>query len=101
ATGARVQAGGGVRTRAHVARLLEGGVARVVVGSVAIRDPATFLDWLGEWGGGRFCLALDLRCDDAGRWRPATDAWQCDSDCDVAGLLDRLVAACPGASVLC
>lgn len=101
ATGVRVQAGGGVRTRAHVARLLESGVERVVVGSVAIRDPALFVEWLAEWGTRRFCLALDLRCDAAGRWRPATDAWQRDSDGDFAGLLERLVAADPGAPVLC
>lgn len=101
ATGVRVQAGGGVRTRAHVARLLESGVERVVVGSVAIRDPAVFLEWLGECGCQRFCLALDLKCDVSGRWRPATDAWQRDSDGDFAGLLDRLVAADPVASVLC
>lgn len=93
AADARVQAGGGVRTRADVERLLAAGVARVVVGSVAVRAPSTFLEWLGAFGGERLCFALDLRRDAAGRWRPAVDAWQGDSDADFAALLDRYAAA--------
>ena len=38
-TGLRVQAGGGVRRVADVHRLMDAGVERVVVGSVAIRHP--------------------------------------------------------------
>jgi len=41
--GARVQAGGGVRTRDDVQRLLDAGVGRAVVGSVAVRAPDTFV----------------------------------------------------------
>ena len=92
AAGARVQAGGGVRTREDVERLLASGVARVVVGSVAVRSPETFVAWLSEFGAERLCLALDLRCDD-GRWRPALDAWQSESEADVGALLDRFAAA--------
>ncbi len=39
----RVQAGGGVRTVAHIDALLAAGVSRVVVGTAILRDPA-FLD---------------------------------------------------------
>lgn len=38
--GARVQAGGGVRDEAAVEELLEAGVARVVLGTAAMHDPA-------------------------------------------------------------
>ncbi len=86
--GMQVQAGGGVRTRADVETLLAAGVARVVVGSVAVRTPALFIDWLGHYGAERLCLALDLRRD-GDRWRPAIDAWQGHSDVDFASLLDR------------
>jgi phosphoribosylformimino-5-aminoimidazole carboxamide ribotide isomerase len=88
-SGLRVQAGGGVRTREDVAGLLDAGVTRVVVGSVAIRAPDTFAAWLDEFGAERLCLALDLRGGDDGRWRPATDAWQASSDVDHAQLLQR------------
>lgn len=88
ANGARVQAGGGVRRRDDVERLLEAGVARVVVGSVAVRAPRTFADWLAEFGADRLCLALDLRRDRDGGWRPAVDAWRDDAEADFAALLD-------------
>jgi len=87
--GARVQAGGGVRTRDGVQRLLDAGAARAVVGSVAVRAPDTFAEWLTEFGGERLCLALDLRRDGEGGWRPALDAWQTAGDADFAALLDR------------
>jgi phosphoribosylformimino-5-aminoimidazole carboxamide ribotide isomerase len=85
----KLQAGGGVRTAADVESLRASGVARVVVGSVAVRAPDTFVDWLRAFGADALCLALDLRRADDGRWRPALDAWQADSDADVAALLDR------------
>ena len=87
--GARAQAGGGVRTRDDVQRLLDAGIGRAVVGSVALRAPDTFAQWLHEFGGDRLCLALDLRRDDEGGWRPALDAWQTSGDADFAAVLDR------------
>lgn len=92
ADGPPVQAGGGVRTRADVERLFAAGVARVVVGSVAVRAPETFAAWLAEFGADRFCLALDLRRD-GDAWRPAVDAWRDDGDADFAALLDRCATA--------
>ncbi len=93
ATGMHVQAGGGVRSREDIERLLGVGVARVVIGSVAVRAPATFEAWLTAFGPERLCLALDLRLGDDGRWRPAIDAWQTASDTDYATLLGRFAAA--------
>jgi phosphoribosylformimino-5-aminoimidazole carboxamide ribotide isomerase len=90
-TGARVQAGGGVRSRADFDLLLANGVSRVVVGSVAIRAPETFCAWLREYGAERICLALDLRSGGDGHWLPALDAWQSESDRDFAPLLDVFV----------
>lgn len=93
ATGARVQAGGGVRTRAHVEQLLACGVARVVVGSVAARTPDAFAAWIDAFGADRLCLALDVRRDTDGVLRVAVDAWQGEVDTDCAALLDRHAAA--------
>ena len=89
----RVQAGGGVRDEHDVAALLECGVARVVVGSVAVREPATFAAWLARFGADRLCLALDLREGADGRWRPAVDAWQSASEADPDSLLQRFADA--------
>ena len=59
--GLRVQAGGGVRQRDDVTRLLDTGVERVVLGSIAIRNPAQVTEWLQQFGSERLTLALDTR----------------------------------------
>jgi phosphoribosylformimino-5-aminoimidazole carboxamide ribotide isomerase len=88
-----VQAGGGVRTRDDVQCLLDAGVARVVVGSVAVHAPDEFAGWLREFGAERLCLAMDLRFGGDGRWHPAVDAWQTTGDGDYAILLQRFADA--------
>ena len=38
-TGARIQLGGGIRTMAHIETWLSAGVARVILGTAALRSP--------------------------------------------------------------
>jgi phosphoribosylformimino-5-aminoimidazole carboxamide ribotide isomerase len=57
----RVQAGGGVRGEDDLARLFDAGVARVVVGSLAVRAPDTVAQWIGRHGAERIVVALDTR----------------------------------------
>lgn len=59
--GIDVQAGGGVRDEADLRRLFDVGVRRVVLGSVAIRDPEQVAGWLASFGSDRLTLALDTR----------------------------------------
>lgn len=72
--GIAVQAGGGVRDEAAVRRLFDAGVARVVVGSVAIRDAARVAGWLDAFGPERITIALDTRLVD-GRWVLPSAGW--------------------------
>ncbi|MGD2131304.1 MAG: 1-(5-phosphoribosyl)-5-[(5-phosphoribosylamino)methylideneamino]imidazole-4-carboxamide isomerase [Maricaulaceae bacterium] len=58
-----VQAAGGVRTLEHVRGLLKAGVARVVIGSLAVTEPATVARWLEDLGEDRIALALDVRVE--------------------------------------
>jgi phosphoribosylformimino-5-aminoimidazole carboxamide ribotide isomerase len=60
AAGVPVQLGGGARSHAAVAACLDAGVARVVVGSLAIREPAAFAALVREFPG-RIVLGLDAR----------------------------------------
>ncbi|MBS0366646.1 MAG: 1-(5-phosphoribosyl)-5-[(5-phosphoribosylamino)methylideneamino] imidazole-4-carboxamide isomerase [Proteobacteria bacterium] len=71
----RIQAGGGVRTRADVQALLNAGCARVIVGSLAADDPQQVRGWLTHFGPGRLCLAFDVRLDDLGVPRVRTHGW--------------------------
>jgi phosphoribosylformimino-5-aminoimidazole carboxamide ribotide isomerase len=72
--GMQVQAGGGVREEADLRRLFDAGVTRVVLGSVAIRDPQRVAGWLRDYGAERLTLALDTRRID-GRWSLPSAGW--------------------------
>lgn len=74
ADGMQIQAGGGVREEADLQRLFEAGVGRVVLGSVAIRDPELVAGWLAKYGAERLTIALDTRRID-GRWALPSAGW--------------------------
>ncbi|MET4680630.1 1-(5-phosphoribosyl)-5-[(5-phosphoribosylamino)methylideneamino]imidazole-4-carboxamide isomerase [Stenotrophomonas rhizophila] len=74
-TGLQVQTGGGVRSRDDVARILDAGATRVVVGSVSVREPDTVIGWLGEFGPERLTIALDARQAEDGRWLLPVHGW--------------------------
>ncbi len=57
----RVQVGGGLRDLAAVEAQLAAGAERVVIGSLAVREPATVTTWLQQLGPERIVLALDVR----------------------------------------
>jgi len=78
-TALKVQTGGGIRTRDDVARVLDAGAARVVIGSLAVREPETVADWIGQFGAQRITVALDTRYID-GAWRLPLHGWTQVSD---------------------
>jgi phosphoribosylformimino-5-aminoimidazole carboxamide ribotide isomerase len=88
-----VQFGGGLRSEAHVAEVLGWGVARVVVGTRAVKDPDGFRR-LCERHPGKVALGLDARDG-----RVATEGWLAVSE--VAALdLARQCAAWPLAAIV-
>lgn len=62
-TALRLQVGGGYRERAELARMFDAGIARIVIGSLAVKQPETVLDWMDEFGGDRIVLSLDVRVE--------------------------------------
>ena len=70
----KVQAGGGVRRRTDLQRLFDAGISRVVLGSIAIRDPEQTSGWLNEFGTERITLALDTRMIN-GHWTLPSAGW--------------------------
>lgn len=71
----RVQTGGGVRDEAAIEAMLEAGASRVVIGSLAVREPERVADWLRRFGEERITIALDTRRDDAGTWQLPIHGW--------------------------
>lgn len=89
ATTATVQVGGGIREAAHVGQLFEAGASRVVIGSLAIKQPELVAEWLETFGGKRIVLAFDVRVDEGGVARVSTDAWQQTSDAELVATIRR------------
>lgn len=65
-SGLAVQVGGGVRSLDTALGLLAAGARRVVIGSMAVRDPALACQWLASTGPDRLVLGLDVRLGPAG-----------------------------------
>ncbi len=82
------QAGGGIRSEREVEQLLESGVSRVVVGSLAVKDPATVKQWVSRYGAEHIVLALDINIDAAGNKFIATHGWQENSGVSLEAILD-------------
>jgi len=92
-SGLDIQLGGGIRDRASIADWLLNGVARCVIGSMAITDVSLVSDWLREFGPDALVLALDVRLRDDETPILTTHGWSRDSDFSLWDCLDRYAAA--------
>jgi phosphoribosylformimino-5-aminoimidazole carboxamide ribotide isomerase len=86
-----IQSGGGVRSADDVERLLDSGVARVVVGSMAVTQPDEVAGWLERFGPETLTLALDVKIVD-GVPVPALKGWTEAAKVDLWAALDRYPA---------
>jgi phosphoribosylformimino-5-aminoimidazole carboxamide ribotide isomerase len=85
ATGARVQLGGGMRTLEDIERALELGVARAIIGTAAIENPALVIEAISRFGPERIGGGIDAR---DGRVR--VRGWLEDTGVDATVLADQL-----------
>lgn len=74
----KLQVAGGFRTRDQIAHMFEAGVERVVVGSLAVKQPETVRGFMEEFGPERITLSLDVRISD-GTPLVAVSGWTEDS----------------------
>lgn len=91
-TGLRVQSGGGLRSESAVAAVLEAGLERAIIGSLAVRDPAVVTRLLARFGPGRLTIALDVRPGANGP-EVAIAGWQEKSETNFNDLLAGFSAA--------
>ncbi|MCA3260737.1 MAG: 1-(5-phosphoribosyl)-5-[(5-phosphoribosylamino)methylideneamino]imidazole-4-carboxamide isomerase [Telmatospirillum sp.] len=81
------QLGGGIRTAEHIRTWLEAGIARVILGTVALRDPALVKQACKDWPG-RIVVGIDARDG-----RVAVEGWAETSDVTALDLARRFVDA--------
>lgn len=74
-SGLKVQTGGGIREIGQIERLLQGGVQRVVIGSLAVTNPQMVKFWISNFGPDRIVVALDVNIGEDGEPYPATRGW--------------------------
>lgn len=93
-----LQSGGGIRQRADLQQLIDAGVGRAVIGSLAVQQPRLVTDWLVELGPDRICLAMDVKVGAGGEFMLTTSGW---TETAALTLWDGLTAFEQGRHVLC
>ncbi|MBE7554001.1 MAG: 1-(5-phosphoribosyl)-5-[(5-phosphoribosylamino)methylideneamino]imidazole-4-carboxamide isomerase [Anaerolineales bacterium] len=83
-----VQFGGGLRNPEDIARALDLGVSRVVIGSMAADRPRQMLDVLGQFGPEQVVLGLDVK-----EGKVATHGWRQLAETDALKLVQLIQTA--------
>ncbi len=85
--GIKVQTGGGVRAISDVEKLLDIGAARVVIGSLAVKEPDSVRDCFRSFGADKICLAIDV-IPYAEQFQVAVSGWQENSGVYLSAVLE-------------
>lgn len=83
----KIQIGGGIRTEEDIAHYLEGGVDRVIIGSVAVSNPEFAIKMIKKYGG-RIAVGIDAK-----NGYVATHGWLETSDIKAVELGKRFADA--------
>jgi len=92
-TNMKVQTGGGLRDAAQIKYLLDGGIERVVIGSLAVKNPSLVAEWMQEFGSEKIVLAIDIFLGLDGTPRPATHGWTQTSELSLWQVIDGFLSA--------
>lgn len=85
------QAGGGIRSEEDLIQLFDAGVARVVIGSLAVKETELVKSWFEKYGAEKIVLALDVNINDKGQKCIATHGWQSDSGVELENIVDEFL----------
>lgn len=89
-----VQLGGGIRTLPDVERWIEAGVSRVILGTVAVKEPQIVLD-AARLFPEQIAVSVDVR-----KGKVAVQGWTADSDLDAITVAKRFEDAGVGALII-
>ncbi len=83
-----VDFGGGIKTTADIEKAFSAGATMVTVGSIAVTQPALFLEWVARYGADRIILGADVR-----KGMISINGWKDDSSEALLPFLRRYVEA--------
>jgi phosphoribosylformimino-5-aminoimidazole carboxamide ribotide isomerase len=89
-TDLEIQLGGGIRDGAALESWLQSGVARCVIGSLAITEPDAVKSWMSKYGAEKIVLALDVEFRD-GHPLVTTHGWTTSSSTTVYECIDNFL----------
>ncbi len=81
-----VDFGGGIKTEADLEKAFAAGASMVTVGSIAVTNPALFLEWVDRYGAEKLILGADVR-----HGKVSINGWKEDSEEDLLPFLGQYV----------
>lgn len=85
--GARIEWGGGLKSQQSLDDSLNTGASYLVVGSLAVKNPALFSAWLNRYGSDKMVLGADADSDG----KVAVNGWEEKSDFTIGNLIDKFL----------
>ncbi len=81
-----LQYGGGIKSTQALTDVFNAGAQRAIVGSLAVREPEMFAEWLDKFGGEKMVLGADLKGD-----KVAIQGWLEESEMTAGDLFNRFM----------
>ncbi|VFP78054.1 1-(5-phosphoribosyl)-5-[(5-phosphoribosylamino)methylideneamino] imidazole-4-carboxamide isomerase [Buchnera aphidicola (Cinara cuneomaculata)] len=85
------QVGGGIRTHDDIKSLLDVGVNKIVIGTVAILYPNKFKRWLSKYGGDKLILAVDIKVNNKNENKIAINGWKVITQSNIEDIVSMFV----------
>jgi phosphoribosylformimino-5-aminoimidazole carboxamide ribotide isomerase len=96
----KIQVGGGIRDAAIIQKLLDAGIKRVVIGSLAVKEPKLVQSWLKQFGPDKIVLAFDVKLNANNDPEILTHGWQAGSNQSLWDVLKEY-SECGLETILC
>ena len=97
----KIQWGGGIRNLKDCEELLSAGIDRILIGSMACKEPELVAEWLSKINeSSRVALAIDVRWDRINQPQPYGSGWLNPSKLDISQVLSHF-APYQGLTILC
>ncbi|MCU1287927.1 MAG: hisA [Acidobacteria bacterium] len=79
--------GGGIKTDEDVKSVFDAGAAFASIGSIAVKEPGVFSEWLDKFGSEKFLLGADVRDE-----KIAINGWQTATNLEILPFLESYFA---------
>lgn len=86
-TGLKIDFGGGVKSEKDVQIIFDSGAAMATIGSMAVKQPEVFKEWLTRYGGERIFLGADVKDEQI-----AVSGWLEQTDIPVLDFIEEKMA---------